>query len=219
MAEVEMTVVQKLKSVTVPILFNILLPVFDVFSDARLIILLFIGGLICKRSSALYDDYYTCREDPTNYCTDPTTNHAVCGGHVSHPKFALMLLVPFLLNYIVSFITWWRNDTNKKISFIFALLNLYAPYGKFVLGGWGSCNVFCTIILEAVKVVWMLLKNPREGQQMKRRYEENIGLHEVFLGMPSKKKTQYGGILSQPHITPSPPSKAGTKIEGTFFGF
>ena len=27
----------------------------------------------------------------------------------------------------------------------------------------------------------MLLKNPREGQQMKRRYEENIGLHEMFL--------------------------------------
>ena len=98
MAEVQMTIVQKLKSITVPILINILLPMFDVFSDARLIILLFLG---------------------------------------SDPNFALMLLVPFLLNYIVSFITWWRNDTNKKISFIFALLNLYAPYGKFVLGGWG----------------------------------------------------------------------------------
>ena len=34
-----------------------------------------------------------------------------------------------------------------------------------------------------------------------------------------KKKTPYGGTLSQPHITPSPPSKVGTKIEGTFFGF
>ena len=39
------------------------------------------------------------------------------------------------------------------------------------------------------------------------------------LGMPSKKKSPYGGTLSQPHITPSPPSKVGTKIEGTFFGF
>ena len=37
--------------------------------------------------------------------------------------------------------------------------------------------------------------------------------------MPSKKKSPYGGTLSQPHITPSPPSKVGTKIEGTFFGF
>ena len=34
----------------------------------------------------------------------------------------------------------------------------------------------------------------------------------------SKKKTPYGGTLSQPHITPSPPSKVGTKIEGTLFG-
>ena len=49
------------------------------------------------------------------------------------------------------------------------------------LGRERSCNVFCSIILEALKVVWMLLKNPREGQKMKRRYEENIGLHEVFL--------------------------------------
>ena len=36
--------------------------------------------------------------------------------------------------------------------------------------------------------------------------------------MPSKKKSPYGGTLSQPHITPSPPSKVGTKIEVTFFG-
>ena len=36
--------------------------------------------------------------------------------------------------------------------------------------------------------------------------------------MPSKKKTPHGGTLSQPHITPSPPSKVGTKIEGTFLG-
>ena len=41
----------------------------------------------------------------------------------------------------------------------------------------------------------------------------------IDLGMPSKKKSPYGGTLSQPHITPSPPSKVGTKIEGTFFRF
>ena len=44
-------------------------------------------------------------------------------------------------------------------------------------------------------------------------------MNDDRLGMPSKKKTPYGGTLSQPHITPSPPSKVGTKIEGTFFGF
>ena len=38
-------------------------------------------------------------------------------------------------------------------------------------------------------------------------------------GCLPKKKSPYGGTLSQPHITPSPPSKVGTKIEGTFFGF
>ena len=38
-------------------------------------------------------------------------------------------------------------------------------------------------------------------------------------GCLPKKKTPYGGTLSQPYITPSPPSKLGKKIEGTFFGF
>ena len=31
--------------------------------------------------------------------------------------------------------------------------------------------------------------------------------------MPSKKKTPYGGTLSQPHITPSPPSKVGKFVK------
>ena len=49
MEEVEMTITQKLKSISVPVLFNILLPIFDVYSDLRLIILLFVGGFIKTR--------------------------------------------------------------------------------------------------------------------------------------------------------------------------
>ena len=51
---------------------------------------------------------------------------------------------------------------------------------------------------------------------------EKMLLQFLFLrgkGCLPKKKSPYGGTLSQPHITPSPPSKVGTKIEGTFFGF
>ena len=134
-----MTIAQKIKSITVPVLFNILLPVFDVFSDLRLIILLLLGGYGCRYGGykyGLYEDFRSCQNDPTRYCTSSSTNHTVCYT-VNHPAYASMLLVPFIINYIFSFTTWWRLDTNKKISFIFALLNLYAPYGKFGLGGWG----------------------------------------------------------------------------------
>ena len=34
---------------------------------------------------------------------------------------------------------------------------------------------------ESVKVVAMLWKNPRGGQKMKKRYEQEMGLHEAFL--------------------------------------
>ena len=173
MADVEMTISQKLKSITVPVLFNILLPIFDVFSDARIIILLFIGGFKCRNiayyDDAVYDEYRSCRRNPTSYCTSPTPFPGVCDetddgfrcrygqdeyrsclsdsasyctsnnafpgvcGRLNHPLFGIMLMIPFLLNYIMAFITWWRLDNNKKVSFIFALLNLYAPYGKFTL--------------------------------------------------------------------------------------
>ena len=87
-------------------------------------------------------------------------------------------MVPFLLNYIMAFVTWWRLDNNKKFSFIFALLNLYAPYGKFIFN---RHIFFILVLLEAVKTVVMLWTNPREGQKMKMRYEKQIGLMEVFL--------------------------------------
>ena len=48
-----------------------------------------------------------------------------------HPILATVLLMPFLLNYIVCFYTFFRLTTNrKKYLFIFPLLNLYPQYGK-----------------------------------------------------------------------------------------
>ena len=55
---------------------------------------------------------------------------------------------------------------------------------------------------------------------MKKQLKRHIKVKTIFSskGCLQKKKTPYGGTLSQPHITPSPPSKVGTNIEGTFFG-
>ena len=44
---------------------------------------------------------------------------------------AIGMLTPFLLNYFVCFITFLRKETNKKITFIFALLNIYPQFGKY----------------------------------------------------------------------------------------
>ena len=43
---------------------------------------------------------------------------------------ATAMLIPFLLNYIVCFITFLRKDKNKKFTFIFALLNIYPQFGE-----------------------------------------------------------------------------------------
>ena len=37
------------------------------------------------------------------------------------------------------------------------------------------------IILEAVKFVIFLYKNPRKGQKMKKIFEQDVSFHEVFL--------------------------------------
>ena len=152
-----MTISQKLKSITFPVLFNILLPIYDVFSDLRIIIILFIGGLRCRYAGAEYsscncptafpgvceetgdgfrcrdasEEYKSCLYNSTSYCTSNNAFPGVCEW-VNHPIFGVMLMIPFLLSYIMAFVTWWRLDNNKKFSFIFALLNLYAPFGKFL---------------------------------------------------------------------------------------
>ena len=53
----------------------------------------------------------------------------VKGVWTNHPKMATAMLNPFLLNYIVCFITFLRKEKNKK-TIIFALLNIYPQFGK-----------------------------------------------------------------------------------------
>ena len=40
------------------------------------------------------------------------------------------LLLAFLLNYLLSWVTWARLDTNKKWSFIFPLIHCYKQFGE-----------------------------------------------------------------------------------------
>ena len=40
------------------------------------------------------------------------------------------MMAPFCLNYLFCFITFFRLGANKRLTFIFPLLNLYPQYGK-----------------------------------------------------------------------------------------
>ena len=79
---------------------SIVLPTLDTFTDINLVVKLYRGA----------EDY--------------------SGDWYSHPLMATAMLTPFLLNYIVCFITFLRKEMNKKFTFIFALLNIYPQFGK-----------------------------------------------------------------------------------------
>ena len=76
------------------------------------------------------NDYKKCQDDPVSYCSNDENNQVVCRFSNPHYKMATAMLIPFLLNYIVCFITFLRKEKNKKFTFIFALLNHYPQFGK-----------------------------------------------------------------------------------------
>ena len=148
---VEVKRVRVLTIVAPIILLSLILPTWDVCSDG-LLILEFLNG-----------DFATCLSRTTkqdnctiwNGCTYREPNNiesCYCKKHPSvcdsHINFGFMLLgkmvcfiscikatftVPFLLSYFKSFYTWWSEASNKKLTFIFPLLNLYPQYGKLDL--------------------------------------------------------------------------------------
>ena len=119
--------------ITILVLFvlNIALPTLDIFTDIILVVKLYRGAQGCDYDDweRDRDDYLKCKEDPVSYCSNDENNQNVCL-YSKHPKMATAMLTPFLLNYIVCFITFLRKEKNKKFTFIFAVLNIYPQFGK-----------------------------------------------------------------------------------------
>ena len=89
------------------LILNIFLPTLDTATDINLVVKLYRGA----------NDTYT-------------------GEHVSHPRMATAMLLPFLLNYVVCLYTFFRQERTKKYkkyTFIFALLNLFPQFGKIII--------------------------------------------------------------------------------------
>ena len=111
------------------LVFSIALPTFDVSSDISLVVKLYRAGLYCANET--HPQFDECYKDPEAYCSRPGTYkfRTMCGLSPSYRLMAIGMLTPFLLNYFVCFITFLRKETNKKITFIFALLNIYPQFG------------------------------------------------------------------------------------------
>jgi len=85
------------------------------------------------------------------------------GGHwENHLIMATAMLLPFLLNYVVCLITFFRKETYRRFTFIFALLNIYPQF-------------------KAFKIIHLLWTDEENGKKKKKEFDQDIGLHETFL--------------------------------------
>ena len=134
-------------------LFSIMLPTADVFSDLRLILTLYFFTPI---------KYIKENEEECNRMDFDTYVECVPTGWKSHPRFATALLIPFMLNYILSWLAWTRLERNKQATFIWPVLNLYPQY-------------------RAVQVVKLFWTDSERALEEKRELEREFSLTEVFM--------------------------------------
>ena len=80
----------------------------------------------------------------------------------NHLGFMAMLLVPFLLNYLNSWLIWYRIDKRKQITWLACVFNVYPQ-------------------MRAANVIRALWSDPKTGISKKRKFEREVPEGEVFL--------------------------------------
>ena len=130
-----LTTFQKIKETILITILNVLLPSVDIFTDLGSVIKLYIGTrthLDCDELSELEpysDDPWLSRRDFANWtiakekCIANSSAEGIY--YISHPGWATALLVPFLVNYVTTWIVWWSVDKRKTVSWIAPLLSVY----------------------------------------------------------------------------------------------
>ena len=81
--------------------------------------------------------------------------------YTNHPKWASLLLVPFLINYTLSWIAWFNTEKQKKFTWIAALLGRYPQ-------------------LVAARIIWLFWTQPLKGVREKKHLERNLMENEIF---------------------------------------
>ena len=123
----------EVKTILIILALNIILPTLDIVTDINLVYKLYRRAHFCDLKGygnclGNCDDYKKCLDNPDSYCSNNENYQNICR-FSSHPKMATLMLIPFLLNYFVCFITFFWKEKNKKFTFIFALLNIYPQFG------------------------------------------------------------------------------------------
>ena len=130
-----LTTFQKVKETLVLTILNVALPTVDIFTDLISITKFYIGSLThidCDEKSELepfglgsnaYNTHDANWSDAKSNCIANSSAEGFY--YTSHPIWATSLLVPFLINYLTTWIIWWSIDKRKTISWIAPLLSVY----------------------------------------------------------------------------------------------
>ena len=159
--------IQKIKEILILSVFNILLPSADVYSDLYQAGRLYLGSPYFKCETWLDDlVYLDCIEclsvhyRGTSNCMWSHRNH-VDMEVIKFPIFASLLIAPFLLNYILCWIAWYRLEKQKRRTWI---APLFACYPQLI----------------AARTIHLLWTQPSEGVRQKRHLERNLMENEIF---------------------------------------
>ena len=128
-----LTTLQKVKETILISLLNIALPTVDIFTDLAATSKLYSGYLShedCDERNELepFGSYqrsnsvYTWAE-----AKDKCINNSSAEGiyYTAHPRWATSLLVPFLINYVTTWVIWWSVDKRKAVSWVAPLFSVY----------------------------------------------------------------------------------------------
>ena len=137
---------------------NVGSPTVDVYTDG-LQMISFYRGYAYHPSCISLDEHNLTIFNQT--CLDQIPQDQL--EYENHSFWATLMLVPFLLNYLAGWYTWYLEDKNKRFSWLACLVGLYPP-------------------LRAASIIRELWRNPKRGLAKKRKFErENMSETEVFL--------------------------------------
>ena len=142
-----LTTFQKIKETILITILNVLLPSVDIFTDLGSVIKLYMGTKThpdCDERSELqpYSDDPSLETTPADFanwiiakekCIANSSAEGIY--YISQPGWATAFLLPFLINYLTTWIVWWSVDKRKTISWVAPLFSFY-PQVRTVYFGW-----------------------------------------------------------------------------------
>ena len=132
-----LTKFQKVKETILITILNVAHPTADILTDLMSITKFYIGTEAhydCDEESELRSfvenynrsdsvDPFTLWTEVKRKCIDASSADGLY--YNRHPMWATSLLVPFLINYLVTWFIWWSVDKRKTVSWIAPLLSVF----------------------------------------------------------------------------------------------